>query len=165
MRRLKNLIPVGFAVLLLVALASWLTRDSINASAIRSTAPARLFYLTPNQVNGSQALTACTTGYHMASFYEIHETSNLTYNTTLGFAEDDDGLGPPTAEGWARTGSNTNVGTLGGQANCNVWTSNSITDNGSTFFLNDIPSVSNTGLWEPTVRACENNFRVWCVQN
>ena len=44
----------------------------------------RKFYLTQALHNGAQALSACAQGYHMASLWEIHDTSNLRYDTDLG---------------------------------------------------------------------------------
>ena len=41
------------------------------------------FYLTKTSHNGSQVLTACAEGYHMASLWEIFDTSNLRYDTAL----------------------------------------------------------------------------------
>ena len=71
--------------------------------------PRRSFYLTQTGYNGSQALTACAEGYHMASFREIRDTSNLSYDTQLGFTQDDFGLGPPGGfAGWIRTGYDAN---------------------------------------------------------
>ena len=44
---------------------------------------ARKYYLTLPQFEGDQVLTACARGYHMASLFEILDTSNLRYDTTL----------------------------------------------------------------------------------
>ncbi len=55
----------------------------------------RKFYLTKTYHNGAQALSACATGYHMASMWEIHQPSNLRYDTDLGFIVADSGFGPP----------------------------------------------------------------------
>jgi hypothetical protein len=48
----------------------------------------RKFYVTPTLHDGAHALSACATGYHMASLWEIHDTSNLTYDTDLGVTQD-----------------------------------------------------------------------------
>ncbi len=56
----------------------------------------RKFYLTKTLHTGAQALSACATGYHMASLWEIHDPTNLRYNTELGFTSgSDSGFGPP----------------------------------------------------------------------
>jgi hypothetical protein len=92
----------------------------------------RMFYLTQTAVPGDQALTACAVGYHMASLWEIHEPSNLRYNTRLGVTQDDSGFGPPTGmEGWMRTGSVNNVQNQPGLANCNSWTSHDLAHSAS----------------------------------
>ena len=40
----------------------------------------------------------------MASLGEIHDTSNLRYDTDLGLTLADSGFGPPIVFGWIRTG-------------------------------------------------------------
>lgn len=65
----------------------------------------RKFYLTRTGYTGARALSACTAGYHMASLWEIHDPSNLRYDTELGFVQDDSGFGPPIEFGWIRTGA------------------------------------------------------------
>jgi len=55
----------------------------------------RKCYLTQNLKNGSQALTACVEKFHMASLWEIFNTSNLGYDTSRGFTQVDSGSGPP----------------------------------------------------------------------
>src|SRR5215207_4149301 len=80
------------------------------------------FYLTQTLHNGSQALTACAEGYHMASLWEIFDTSNLRYDTQLGHTSPDSGFGPPTAvgsRGWIRTGSENSAAFEGGVGSCN----------------------------------------------
>jgi hypothetical protein len=70
--------------------------------------------------DGNETLTACAKGYHMASIWEILDTSNLSYNTDLGVIVDDSGSGPPNAiEGWIRTGDVTSDHFT----NCKAWTS------------------------------------------
>ena len=67
------------------------------------------YYVTKTSHDGSEALTACAEGYHMASLWEIFDTSNLRYDTQLGATAQDSGLGPPSisglSEGWIRTGT------------------------------------------------------------
>jgi hypothetical protein len=64
----------------------------------------RKFYLTQDGYDGSQALSACAQGYHMASLWEILDPSNLSYDTSLGATVADSGSGPPNGSGWIRTG-------------------------------------------------------------
>jgi hypothetical protein len=70
----------------------------------------RKFYLTQDKFNGSEALTACAEGYHMASLWDIFDISNLNYDTTLGLTYDDSGSAPPSDNGWIRTGVPSNGG-------------------------------------------------------
>lgn len=128
----------------------------------------RQYYLTNSTATGNQAITACSTGYHMASIWEIHDISGLLYNTTLGRQLPDSGDGPPASSlGWVRTGLASSVNTTAGNANCALWTSNLATDNGSTIGLN--PNWLNPSIvvspWDSLVKACNTNQRVWCVED
>src|SRR5436309_14626346 len=54
----------------------------------------RRFYLTKESFQGNQAITACASGYHMASRFEILDVSVLQYDTGKGLTTDDSGAGP-----------------------------------------------------------------------
>ena len=91
-----------------------------NVSA--ALAGKRKFYLTTGSpgVAGNQVLTACASGYHTASLWEILDPSNLEYDTKRGVTKDDAGSGPPAGsdgDGWIRTGNFSNTGPTPGQAN------------------------------------------------
>ncbi|MFX1355393.1 MAG: hypothetical protein ACFFGP_15680, partial [Promethearchaeota archaeon] len=62
---------------------------------LTTSALMRQYYLTdtPTGFTGADADTACAAGYHMASLYEILDTSNLKYNTDLGQTREDSGEG------------------------------------------------------------------------
>jgi hypothetical protein len=171
MASLKELFRTAIAVMLFLAIASLLHH---NAVADKTTNPSpRSFYLTKDSFDGSHALTACAAGYHMASFWEIRDTSNFRYDTTLGQSSDDSGAGPPSnIAGWIRTGFRATTGTaLEGEANCNVWTSNSgpNVDGGTVVWLgpeweqNLSPNVISPWLAAPS--GCQSSNAVWCVQN
>jgi hypothetical protein len=123
-----------------------------------SGAQKKKFYLSKTLVQGNQALTACASGYHMASRLEIRQVSNFTYDTTLGILTADSGQGPPTggiaigvacnppappplicqvnAAGWLRTGFDSSGnpfvnGADGSRTNCFTWTSNSASNTGN----------------------------------
>ena len=165
--------------LFVLAAVSLLTGSSNGQAPPASTAPARHYYLTKKTYNGNQALTACASGYHFASFAEILVPTLLTYNTTLGRSNADDGAGPPSrAFGWVRTGysSSSNGGTDDVPTNCNVWTSGATADYGTAggFVPPFLENVSPQGyLYVPTFgtgsAACDNsqgdNIGVWCVEN
>ncbi|MCI0417022.1 hypothetical protein L0222_29995 [bacterium] len=131
----------------------------------------RKFYLTKDTFTGAQALTACASGYHMASLWEIFDPSNLRYNKILGLTNVDSGSGPPSAEvGWIRTGFNfSDVSTLPGRANCAVWSSDSSLDNGTIVALQpdwQFPSDAPVNPWGSAAAPCNITiFHVWCVQN
>jgi hypothetical protein len=160
-------------VLVIVALAAIsLARNFSGAATTTSTAPARHYYLTKVTFNGNQALKACVSGYHFASAAELSDTSVITYNSTLGRSQADDGAGPPTvAFGWVRSGyvTNSSPTNSGGESNiptnCNLWTSASGSDDGEMAGFG--PGV--TGIEAFDIGACDNsggyNIGVWCVEN
>jgi hypothetical protein len=166
------------AVIAIIALAalSVLLNNVTGATTETTTAPARHYYLTKGAFNGNQALTACTTGYHFASFAELLDPAILTYNKTLGRSAADDGTGPPSfAYGWARTGYSSSSGSTEYPNNCNVWTSGATTDQGTIggFAPPYLSPVNNTYVIVPAPlfnqAECDNsqgfNIGVWCVQN
>src|SRR5579862_1331769 len=129
-------------------------RNFSGAATTTSTAPARHYYLTKATFNGNQALTACTTGYHFASFAELSDPAVLTYNKSLGRSAADDGAGPPSVSyGWVRTGyvSSSSTNNTAVPTNCAAWTSGAMSDNGLTSapvvaFLNNIACDNSQGL-------------------
>ncbi len=168
--------------LVLVVAGALLTREFTGAQTVTTTtAPARHYYLTKTAVAGNGALTACATGYHFASFAELSDLSDITYNKTLGQNAADSGQGPPIyiasinstiGAGWIRTGgpsiaaAPTQTGDVG---NCSVWTSASSTDYGEFAFLSII-SNSYGAAKAPVVNfspgvTCNTSLRVWCMQN
>jgi hypothetical protein len=173
MRSIKKLSGVGAGVVLLLALGLLMqAQQSTRASEKKSAAPVRAFYLTQATFDGSQALTACAAGYHMASLWEIHEPSNLIYDTALGLTQDDSGSGPPSRYGWIRTGrSASSSGQFPGVGNCNAWSSNASTDFGSAVVLSaDWADIGNTSgpisPWQAQIFDCGTAaVRVWCVQD
>ena len=138
----------------------------------------RKFYLTVNAFDGNEVLTACSRGYHMASLWEIFDTSNLSYNTDLGFANDDSGSGPPaTVKGWIPTGSfSSSEPTSGpGGANCAAWTKDAEIDFGTAVELESrwgqfpIPGnaapATNISPWGTENFLCSHPLPVWCVED
>jgi hypothetical protein len=171
MQNLKDVFRTAVTALLFLVLASLLIYNRSNAAATaKSTAPVRGYYLTRGTFDGSHALGACVAGYHMASIYEVHEPSNLRYDTNLGVNEDDSGLGPPTLHtGWIRTGFNALFNTgLQGFDNCNAWTSNSAADTGTNVYL-ELDFIGSSGAttapWLGQLSSCSNAIQVWCVQD
>jgi hypothetical protein len=149
-----------------------LTGDSASASGI-GAAPAastgmRQFYLTMVNHDGSEASTACAEGYHMASFWEIIDPSNLKYNTTLGFGRPDSGSGPPAElYGWVRTGNVNQTSSTTGQANCDGWSSNDSSHYGTVVGL---PGAWTAGyedfdIWMAGPSDCQWEHPTWCIED
>jgi hypothetical protein len=181
---MKNAIRnIGLALWVLAGV-SLLTRGFSGAATPApdtSTAPARHYYLTKDAFNGDKSLKACASGYHFASFAEILDTGVLTYNSTLGRTNADDGAGPPSIQfGWARTGySASSTNTEYPTNNCNLWTSGATADYGTTGafvppYANGTINGNGTGtVYTPSTvfsqLACDNsqgyNVGVWCMQN
>ena len=95
----------------------------------------------------------------MASLSEIHEPSNLRYDTSLGFTNADSGQGLPiflsSEFGWYRTGSESSV-----LVNCAAWT-RSHEAFGHALLRVGLPSDT----WAHLRLECSIPQRVWCVQD
>ena len=81
---MKQTLHTAAVVLVVLVAVSIFTRNSSDAAITKTTAPARQYYLTQSAFTGDQALTACVSGYHFASFAEIHDPTIITYNSALG---------------------------------------------------------------------------------
>ena len=154
-------------LMLFLLLLTIVGASSTSTKAVRTQ---RGFYFTKEFHNGAQTLSACADGHHMASLWEIFDTSNLKYNTALGVTTDDSGFGPPTFvdAGWIRTGGSSE-GQIGqvGVDNCFAWSSESPNHFGTAVRPARGWSLtpSNTGPWDITLRSCSDEFQVWCVQD
>ena len=174
--------PNQAASLLLGILLSLLLIGSASAverpGAVQETTTAiflphtsgRHYYLSNANYNGSQVLTACAVGYHLASFWEIQDTSNLTYdyNHPLAHTKQDSGFGPPSSwNGWVRTGFNSSSSNVAGSGNCLNWTSNADTDFGVLVRLTNTWETppGEIGPWNATSFSCNTIGPVWCVGN
>lgn len=158
-------------VLLLASIAFLVTIGPEPAAANPSLVTGqRRFYITDLSVQPNQALTACASGFHFASLWEIADPSGLQYDTTLGQTTLDSGGGPPTIMGlgWVRTGYNfADSSTTVGHANCDLWTSNSVNQNGTVAVLPQIwtSGAQDLNVWDVDVRTCNFNLGVWCVED
>ena len=176
MKIIKNSL-VGFVVLSVMVLGlATLVPRSISGQGGSQNAPPnrtlRRYYLTQAFHNGGDALTACATGYHMASLWEILDVSNLQYDTELGFRRDDAGSGPAVLGiGWVRTGQDAFTGGPPGSANCGAYTSSSHSDSGTRAFLPQDWSLTATtdttrfSPWSAYTFSCDQGAHVWCVQD
>src|SRR6266852_3200869 len=158
-------------LLILLAMGSLLTHNSVNAAApAKSSAPGRgyypgrSYYLTPETVAGDAALTACAAGYHMANIGELDGLSNLRYETTLGLTRDDSGFGPPLSTGWIRTGNGASVA-MQFFPNCNVWTSGNVSDYGTAAIAFDGTGGLHSAGLVYSQGTCEGQRGVFCVED
>ncbi len=128
----------------------------------------RQYYLTKSIYYGNQANSAgvCAAGYHFASLWEIMQTATLSYNTTLGATLPDSGDGPPTGNGWVRTGNVSVSSTTAGAANCNNWTSN-FGYYGTIARPSDdwTPAQATFQGWVVQTFGCYPGAPDWCVEN
>ncbi len=154
----------------------WVPRDSIgmapsslgNVGALSSGGGERHVYLTNANYYPDQALTACASGYHMASFWEILDVSNLIYdyNHPAAHTKDDSGNGPPSYwYGWVRTGYSSSNSSTTGTGNCNNWSSRSNSDSGVSVRLSRTweTAPGDIGPWDATSFTCNYVGPVWCV--
>jgi hypothetical protein len=178
-----NILRNAVVAIVVLAAVSLLTRNVGNAqgTVFTSTAPIRGYYLTKNTITGSKVLTACASGYHFASIWEILNTSDLHYNTSLGRTNINSGNGAPAlssntnftdaAYGWIRNGAPDDT-------NCLNWTSSNGADTGSVGGLEILGGgaqpqwVIDNGTGGGTAISCDGKLSgtplpvgVWCVQN
>jgi hypothetical protein len=130
----------------------------------------RHFYLTNAYYATNTVLTACASGYHMASLWEILVVSNLTYDYTHPAAKtkSDSGYGPPSSwNGWVRTGWDSSGSNTTGTGNCLNWTSISDTDYGVSVQLsaNWKTAPGDIFTWWANSYSCNYVGPVWCVRN
>lgn len=149
------------AVVAVVVLAAAVLQQfiAVEAAPPRNSDPRRAYYVTKTVHTGSEALTACAAGYHMASVFEIADPSALRYETALGVVNADAGSGPPFGGGgfgWARGGGTE------GSLNCEVWTS----DSGRGFWASyALLGAELTPGLQVTYQDCAYPAAVWCIQD
>jgi hypothetical protein len=172
---------IAFAGLILLAGATatvipLISHGQAQAQGVPQRDPRRLYYLSRDTRTGSSALTGCAAGYHMASLWEIFDTSNLKYNAQLGLVAEDSGFGPPIsvngegASGWIRTGNDADSGSTAGQANCNAWTlENGETASGTiaqpALDWRTSTTAASVSPWIAKTVFCSSPQHVWCVQD
>jgi hypothetical protein len=174
---MKSLMALAGLLVLFGAIAALTPLAGRGQGQAKQQRGARKFYLTQGQYDGSQALSACASGYHMASLWEIFDPSNLSYDTSLGVTTDDSGSGPPNGSGWIRTGFLASNGInadgtvqVAGAANCQAWTSASSEARGTTALLPVYGTIENGDVtvispWVARTATCSARPRVWCVQD
>jgi len=124
------------------------------------------YFLSTGTFAGNAALVACGAGFHMASIYELLDTTGRAYDATRGTTAADSGTGPPAQiAGWVRMG-----GAASGASNCNGWTSNLAAQTGMRATL--LTGISfgaagtNVSPWQVgTTGTCDTAARVWCAED
>lgn len=146
----------------------------------RANLARRRYYLTKPRFLPTEAPTACATGFHFASFWELHEPARLDYDTNLGlFIPVAQGSGPPAGpvshsnySGWVRTGTlSDSPSAPPGQASCMFWSDASPFNQGTVIALPDgistswATAASNGSPWAAGVTPCNAMRPVWCVED
>ena len=140
----------------------------IDAVGYFSLARRRKYYLTTATQNGAGADAICAAGYHFASVWEILDTTQLEYNTALGYTALDSGQGPPTdVDGWVRTGYTSDDSTSIGRANCLLWDTASSGSRGTTVTLSQFWDLAaqRVSPWSPITGTCDVPHRSWCIED
>jgi hypothetical protein len=168
----RGLVALLTLALLTAAFLGYLAWGHKEVAASSSQAPVaaatgmRQYYLTKAAYTGGQPTGAgvCASGYHFASLWEILDPSNLEYNADLGWTRDDSGAGPPTYDGWVRTGYSSDNGTTAGQANCNSWSTT--TGYGTRARMtSDWTGTKHMHVWFVGTTGCGSTRYVWCVED
>jgi len=126
------------------------------------------YYLTQGTFDASQARMACEDGYHMASLWEIFDTTNLKYDTSRGTTLSDSGSGPPAQfGGWIRTGGSFGTSTTPGVGNCNAYTTNLDSLHGTSVHLYSQwgDGATLVSPWRAVSDSCDELLPVWCVKD
>ena len=128
------------------------------------------FYLTSNIYIPSNALSACASGYHMASLWEILDVSNLTYDYDhpAAYTQADSGYGPPAFwNGWVRTGYLSSGVDTAGTGNCLNWSDATTNNYGVSVRLTNAWETAPGDIftWDTTSYDCFHSGPVWCVGN
>jgi hypothetical protein len=192
-RLTRGMAAVLIAALLVVVCVGYLALGQKEVSAgpavpeaseasMASSSGLRKFYRTMNSYTPTRASTACASGYHFASIWELLDPSNLEYagehpDAWVGIGWDM-GEGPFTGSGtgafaagkhgWIRTGYDADATSgVPGQANCNNWvTSQDPNDYGTTAGLSWKWGVAEDfSVWDLGTSECKYATGVWCVED
>lgn len=142
----------------------------IGTFAAQGFVTLRSYYLTDLSHRADQALSACASGYHMASIWELFDTTNLAYayDHPDAHTKDDSGQGPPAHwYGWVRTGWSSSGSDVAGTGNCQAWTSTASGDYGSIARLDQDWTATPTAAspWDTRTFSCGGISPVWCVED
>jgi hypothetical protein len=152
------------------AVASTQSSTGIAMLTISPTVGRKNFYLTILNYSGSEVLTACGTGYHTASFWEILNVTNLVYeyDNPAAKIKADSSYGPPSNwYGWIRTGEESSGANTAGTGNCLNWTSSLNTNYGTIVRLSNawVTTPGDIFTWDAATWNCVGFAPVWCVRD
>ena len=155
----------------------WETVYALEKVYARVPASAKMYYLTVASFTGGDAITACDSGFHVASISEIQDPNNLQYVNRSTTAYDapayDQGFGPPSNHmGWVRSGVYSQSGFA---YPCDVYLSSSDQQSGTTMslyaFWYDPTAVADLNTphtymgWHAAHHPCSEPEPVWCVED
>lgn len=100
MKRLSRIAGlVGVCLIALAVTNECLIAPATGGSPSSTSGPVvKTYYLSSSTYTGTEALTACVPGFHMASLFELSSLGALKYLSTASFAFTayaDQGQGPP----------------------------------------------------------------------
>jgi len=142
----------------------------------------KMYYLTATGFTGGDAITACDSGFHMASLSEIQDPGKVQYAPRRITVYDSMVDSPPFDEasdqfpdhtGWVRTEADPLTGLV---HNCDVWRSSSDQQGGTTMTRRSLWGENNghslyeesdpAAWWQSTRTAsCSQPESVWCVKD
>ena len=134
------------------------------------------YYLTTTGFTGDEAITACNSGFHMASISEIQDPGNVQYAPGHKIVYDyfDQASDEfPDHTGWVRTEADPLMGYV---YNCDAWRSSSDQQSGTTMTRRSLRGENNghslyeesdpAAWWQSTRTAsCAQPKFVWCVED
>ena len=147
---------------LLVLLGFTIGSASVSVADVRAK---KKYYVTQGaDFDGNEALTACDKRYHMASLWEIFDTTNLEYDTTRGRTTADSGIGPCNSDctGWVRTDNEASTAATAGVGNCDAWMSDSGSHYGTQVYLSRTwnSGAEEASPWTAFAGTCDEKTRV-----
>jgi len=122
------------------------------------------YYITEEEFRADLALTACDSGFHMASMWELFEPSALHYDVRRGFGAADSGSGAPQLHAWIRTGSPVSDGGVPGDLSCEGWERGDSNASGTLVAFGVDDWISGI-IWDSAEALCSNTIPVWCVED
>ena len=125
----------------------------------------RRVLISSTQNTGGEAPEQCPDGFHMASLFEVLDPTSFKW---VGSQFSDAGGGPPSGfPAWIRTGINgAGIPITPGQANCELWDSNSSEKFGSVASLVwDTDVTGDAFPWKLDIFSCDTVRPTWCAED